>query len=73
MGPLSCHQHFLPPMTKDGTGKLIYITSKSGSVRGKIDNHLRKDHIGLMLTCYEQAPDYDKEVTGYRMVKAAAN
>lgn len=59
-------------MTKNGTGQLIYSTSKSGSIRGKIDSHLRRDHIELMLTCYEQAPDYDK-VTGYRMVKAAAN
>ncbi|KAK0721316.1 hypothetical protein B0T21DRAFT_414511 [Apiosordaria backusii] len=32
VGPFLVTKHFLPLITKDGTGKLIYITSKSGSI-----------------------------------------
>ncbi|KAH6634696.1 hypothetical protein B0J18DRAFT_453394 [Chaetomium sp. MPI-SDFR-AT-0129] len=32
VGPFLVTKHFLPLIKKDGTGKLIYITSKSGSI-----------------------------------------
>ena len=34
-GPFLVTKHFLPLFKKNGTGKLIYITSKSGSIGGR--------------------------------------
>lgn len=69
-------KHFLPLISKHGDGKLIYITSKSGSF-GVVPHSLpipppQQVHLNQILTILI-ATDHDGEVIGYRMAKAAAN